>query len=424
MRFNIGEIPPNLLASSIFTSSEIAFVQNLSYRAGYNANNVVLMNQNNGGSPLQVLRVKADGSGLEFADIGSGGGGILGTISTGQIAFGTGTNTIGGDNNLTWDNVAKKLTTSALKIGTLGGVLKATAGDISGGATTSDLPEGTNLYYTDARARNAISANAPIIYNSATGVIGLSTPLAVSYGGTGLSSLGTANQLLGVNSGATALEYKNIASLLNAGSGISISGTSIATISNTGVLSLNNLTGSLTLQGTTNQINISIAGSTITLSTPQDISPTSSPTFAGLTIGTLTGLLKASSGSVSSVPAPTGDVVGTTDTQTLINKRIQKRTFSTTTATSLTPDISQYDLYQLTALSSALTINNPIGDPVLGDVIVILIKDNGTSRTLSWGTAYKGIGATLPTATTAGKTMEIIAEYDGTNWLTSYTTEI
>ena len=38
--------------------------------------------------------------------------------------------------------------------------------------TTDDIPEGVvNLYYTDARAREAISATAPILYNNATGVI-------------------------------------------------------------------------------------------------------------------------------------------------------------------------------------------------------------------------------------------------------------
>lgn len=37
--------------------------------------------------------------------------------------------------------------------------------------TTSDIPEGSNLYYTDARARAAISAVAPITYNPSTGVI-------------------------------------------------------------------------------------------------------------------------------------------------------------------------------------------------------------------------------------------------------------
>ena len=41
--------------------------------------------------------------------------------------------------------------------------------------TTDDIPEGVvNLYYTDARAREAISATAPILYNNATGVISTS----------------------------------------------------------------------------------------------------------------------------------------------------------------------------------------------------------------------------------------------------------
>lgn len=37
--------------------------------------------------------------------------------------------------------------------------------------TTSNLPEGTNLYFTDARARAAVSAGTGISYNSSTGVI-------------------------------------------------------------------------------------------------------------------------------------------------------------------------------------------------------------------------------------------------------------
>ena len=39
------------------------------------------------------------------------------------------------------------------------------------GSTTSDLPEGANLYYTNARARSSISAGTGISYNSTTGVI-------------------------------------------------------------------------------------------------------------------------------------------------------------------------------------------------------------------------------------------------------------
>jgi hypothetical protein len=50
--------------------------------------------------------------------------------------------------------------------------------------TTSDLGEGTNLYYTDARARSAISASGDLSYNSGTGVISFS------------ETYGTASELL------------------------------------------------------------------------------------------------------------------------------------------------------------------------------------------------------------------------------------
>jgi len=39
------------------------------------------------------------------------------------------------------------------------------------GKSTSDLSEGTNLYYTDTRARSAISASGDLTYNSSTGVV-------------------------------------------------------------------------------------------------------------------------------------------------------------------------------------------------------------------------------------------------------------
>lgn len=39
--------------------------------------------------------------------------------------------------------------------------------------STTDIPEGTNLYFTTARARAALSKADPVTYNSGTGVIGL-----------------------------------------------------------------------------------------------------------------------------------------------------------------------------------------------------------------------------------------------------------
>lgn len=44
--------------------------------------------------------------------------------------------------------------------------------------TTTNLSEGTNLYFTDTRARAAISVTGSLTYDSATGVIGYSAPLA------------------------------------------------------------------------------------------------------------------------------------------------------------------------------------------------------------------------------------------------------
>lgn len=55
------------------------------------------------------------------------------------------------------------------------GVVTATNGDYS----TSLIPEGTNLYFTAARARSAVSVTAPLTYNSATGALAVtasSTP--------------------------------------------------------------------------------------------------------------------------------------------------------------------------------------------------------------------------------------------------------
>lgn len=96
--------------------------------------------------------------------------------------------------------------------------------------------------------------------------------LATARGGLGLSSIGTANQILGVNSSATGLEYKTI----NAGSGIGVANAANSvTISNTGV------TG---ISGTANRVTVSGSTGNVTLNLPQDIATGSTPTFAQISI--------------------------------------------------------------------------------------------------------------------------------------------
>ena len=53
----------------------------------------------------------------------------------------------------------------------VGMIAQAKANALSSGSTTSNIPEGTNLYFTSARGRSVISATSPLAYDSSTGVI-------------------------------------------------------------------------------------------------------------------------------------------------------------------------------------------------------------------------------------------------------------
>ena len=111
-------------------------------------------------------------------------------------------------------------------------------------------------------------------------------------------------------------------------------------------------------------------------------------------------------------------VVGISDTQTLTNKRIDPRVTSTTTASTLTPDVSAADIYAYTSLGSDLTINAPIGTPLNGDKLIFRFLDNGTARLLTWNATYTVINVTLPTTTTINKTTYVGCIYNaaGVRW--------
>ena len=74
--------------------------------------------------------------------------------------------------------------------------------------STSDLSEGTNLYYTDARARSALSGGTGITYNSSTGEISLTdtgyvTGVTAGSGLTGGGASGTVTLNVGAGTGIT-----------------------------------------------------------------------------------------------------------------------------------------------------------------------------------------------------------------------------
>ena len=132
---------------------------------------------------------------------------------------------------------------------------------------------------------------------------------------------------------------------------------------------------------------------------------------APATTTTGTGVVTAIGNAVNTASGfPTGS-----GTATLTNKRIDPRFSSVASTATLTPDISSFDKYNLTAQAVNLTVAAPTGTPVDGNRLTIRILDNGTTRTISWNATYTVIGTTLPTATTANKMIYVGCIYNAVN---------
>lgn len=176
----------------------------------------------------------------------------LGALTTGQVVTINTNQTITGDKTFTG--------TTAFN-----GSLSATLGfSLSGGLTISDFADGilhvgsgtvssSAIVNADvdssaaiARTKLANGTASHVLINDGSGVMSSEAQLSASRGGTGLSSIGSANQILGVNSGATALEYK-------------------------------------TISGTSNQVTVTPGAGSVTLSLPQNIHTSATPTFGQIT---------------------------------------------------------------------------------------------------------------------------------------------
>jgi hypothetical protein len=152
-----------------------------------------------------------------------------------------------------------------------------------------------------------------------------------------------------------------------------------------------NIDGAVTLTGTQTLLNK-------TLTSPVINSPT--------------GLMKGDVG-LSNVDN-TSDATKNAAAVTLTNKRNQPR-LSSSASGDISPDVSAADIYVRTALAAAAAINSPSGTPVQGEKLIFRVKDDGTSRTLTWNAIYRAIGVTIPTATTISKTTYVGAIYNATD---------
>jgi len=100
---------------------------------------------------------------------------------------------------------------------------------------------------------------------------------------------------------------------------------------------------------------------------------------------------------------------------TVTGSRINPRFLSAANATTLTPDISAYDQYNLTAQDKALTVAAPIGTPLDGNKLMVRITGNSSAFAITWNATYTVIGVTLPTTTVATKTIYVGTIYNATN---------
>ena len=148
--------------------------------------------------------------------------------------------------------------------------------------TSGNITESTNLYFTNTRARNAITTGNSIIYDTATGNITLATSgvTATTYGGatnipvfnvneygliTSASNASISSTLnLSANTGS------NILSLLNDTLNFAANGFGISTQVSLGNVLITN-TGVTNLTGTANEVEVSASSGNITIGLPNDV---------------------------------------------------------------------------------------------------------------------------------------------------------
>jgi len=271
---------------------------------------------------------------------------------------------------------------------------------------------GTLNQNTTGSAATLTTARA-IYGNNFDGSAALTQIIASTYGGTGngftkFSGATTAERTYTLpDATATILTSNAAVTIAQGGTGqatASAAFNALSPITSTGDLILGN--------GTNSTTRLAIGASTYVLTSNGTTASWAAPSSGGTPGGSNTQVQFNNSSSFAGSSA----ITLTTTTATASALRVNPRVSSAASPTSpLTPDFSSYDIYAITGLTTALTVNAPTGTPVDGNKLIFRILDNGTARALTWDATYTVIGVTLPTTTVVSKTTYVGCIYNANN---------
>jgi hypothetical protein len=183
--------------------------------------------------------------------------------------------------------------------------------------------------------------------------------------------------------------------------------TSVGTVTSLGSFTSAQLAGALTDE--------TGSGAAVFANSPTLITPALGTPSSGV-VTNLTGTASINiNGTVGATTANTGAFTTLTASTNLSSTRINPRVSTTTSLTTLTPDIASFDQYNLTAQADPLTIAAPTGTPVDGNKLIIRILDNGTARALTWNATYTVVGTILPITTVINKIIYVGCIYNAAN---------
>jgi hypothetical protein len=251
----------------------------------------------------------------------------------------------------------------------------------SGGITNTEISSSAAI----ARTKLASGTANQVVVNDGSGNFSSVSSLPFTQGGTGLTALGTANQLMGVNAAATGLEYKSIA------------------FTNGSVVNAANL---------------------LTLSIPQAIDTAASPTFSGLTLNG-TGQLQLPNGTTAQRAAsPVNGMIRYNSTNSKL-EAYENGVWINVVGTGSTDYSMEYTIAGNLALGVIASVGNngsvsfttPIGFAVpIGMTLVDISVNLGSFQASAAATLSLQIrqlttttaGVSLPISTTSGTLMQTV----------------